>query len=183
MTLPDVLAKHGYHTLSAIPFDSDFWNRRVMHPAYGFARSLFVEDFRPGERIGWGLNDRDFLKQLAPTIQALPRPFAVWGITLSLHHPFTDFPDHLKSLDVGPWEGEPFGNYLHTMHFFDQALAEFIGTLGSSGLLDNTVIVVMGDHDAGFRWNSRLADALGVFEQPARMDARRSRALRRVDPG
>ncbi len=161
VTLPDVLAKHGYHTLSAIPFDSDFWNRRVMHPAYGFARSLFVEDFRPGERIGWGLNDRDFLKQLAPTIQALPRPFAVWGITLSLHHPFTDFPDHLKSLDVGPWEGEPFGNYLHTMHFFDQALAEFIGTLGSSGLLDNTVIVVMGDHDAGFRWNSQLANALG----------------------
>ena len=29
---PRVLAEHGYTTLSAVPFEAGFWNRRVMHP-------------------------------------------------------------------------------------------------------------------------------------------------------
>jgi phosphoglycerol transferase MdoB-like AlkP superfamily enzyme len=159
--LPGVLAGHGYHTLSAVAFDPDFWNRRLVHPAYGFSRSLFIDDFLPGEVIGWGLNDRDFLMQLAKTIRTLPRPFAVWGITLSLHHPFAEFPDHLKTLDVGRWEDRPFGNYLHTMRFFDTAFDEFLRTLDEMKVLDDTVVVVTGDHDAGFRWEPRLARAIG----------------------
>jgi phosphoglycerol transferase MdoB-like AlkP superfamily enzyme len=159
--LPGVLAGHGYHTLSAVAFDPDFWNRRLVHPAYGFARSLFIDDFLPGETIGWGLNDRDFLMQLATTIRTLPRPFAVWGITLSLHHPFAEFPDHLKTLDVGRWENRPFGNYLHTMRFFDKAFDEFLTTLDQLKVLDDTVVVVVGDHDAGFRWEPRLARTIG----------------------
>ena len=161
VALPHVLAEHGYHTLSAVAFDPDFWNRRLVHPAYGFSRSLFVNDFVPGETIGWGLNDRDFLIQLATTIRSLPRPFALWGITLSLHHPFAKFPDRLKSLDVGPWEDRPFGNYLHTMRFFDRAFAEFVATLEKLDVLDDTVIVIIGDHDAGFRHEPRVARALG----------------------
>jgi phosphoglycerol transferase MdoB-like AlkP superfamily enzyme len=159
--LPEVLASHGYHTVSAVAFESDFWNRRLMHPNLGFSRSLFVEDFVQGERIGWGLNDRDFLAQLATTIRGLPRPFAMWGITLSLHYPFSEFPAHLKRLDVGRWEDRPFGNYLHTMRFFDEALEAFLTTLGGMGVLDDTVVVIVGDHDAGFRWEPRLARAIG----------------------
>jgi phosphoglycerol transferase MdoB-like AlkP superfamily enzyme len=161
VTLPSVLATHGYHTLSAVPFDPDFWNRRFVHPRYGFSRSLFVDDFTPAETIGWGLNDRDFLIQLATTIRTLPRPFAVWGITLSLHHPFADFPDHLKTLDVGRWEYRPFGNYLHAMRFFDEAFDMFLKTLGKMGVLDDTVIAIVGDHDSGLRWEPRLAREIG----------------------
>ena len=80
--LPRVLAEHGYTTLSAVPFEAGFWNRRVMHPAYGFGRSLFEPDFELTEQIGWGLNDRDFLQQMVPRLTALGRPFAAWLITL-----------------------------------------------------------------------------------------------------
>ncbi|RMF78754.1 MAG: hypothetical protein D6739_11560, partial [Nitrospirae bacterium] len=61
VALAGVLAERGYTTLSAVPFEGRFWNRRVTHAAYGFATSLFSEAFRPGRGIGWGLNDRDFL--------------------------------------------------------------------------------------------------------------------------
>ncbi len=158
---PATLARHGYHTLSAVAFYPDFWNRRVVHPAYGFSRSLFAKDFAPGLRIGWGLNDRDFLKQLVPRIARLPEPFCLWAITLSLHHPFEEFPDALKSLDVGRWEGTPFGNYLHSMHFFDRALGEFMSDLRAAGMLDKTMLVVFGDHNAGFRLDPAIAAFLG----------------------
>lgn len=164
--LPRVLSRHGYHTLSAIAFDPDFWNRRVVLPAYGFSRSLFVRDFLYGEAIGWGLNDRDFLVQLVPEITRLPQPFCVWAITLSLHHPFVAFPDRLKTLRLGRWQDKPFGNYLHAMHFFDAALGEFTSGLERLGLLRNTMVVVLGDHDAAVPWNDTHARAIGIPNQP-----------------
>ncbi len=47
------------------------------------------------------------------------------------------------------------------MHYFDQALGEFITGLERDGLLDRSVLVVIGDHSAGFRWQPEIAHALG----------------------
>ncbi len=157
-----VLAAHGYHTLSAVPFPGSFWNRRLTHPAWGFDTNLFDEAFAPGERIGWGLNDRAFLEQMAPRLETLPEPFCAWLITLSLHYPFEGFPDHLKELHLGRWEGTELGNYLHTMHYLDAALAGLVSELARSGLAERTLIAVWGDHDAGFGWSPRLEPLLGI---------------------
>jgi phosphoglycerol transferase MdoB-like AlkP superfamily enzyme len=160
--LPRVLTEHGYTTLSAVAFEAGFWNRRVLHPAYGFQSSLFEPDFQMTEQIGWGLNDRDFLQQMVPRLERLPRPFGAWLITLSLHHPFGAFPDRHKVLKLGGLEGTPFGNYLHTMHFFDQALEDFKTALTRDRLLDDSVVVVFGDHDAGFERSAALARTIGI---------------------
>jgi len=160
--LPRVLTEHGYTTLSAVAFEPGFWNRQVMHPAYGFQRSLFEPDFQMTEQIGWGLNDHDFLQQMVPHLEQQPRPFAAWLITLSLHHPFDSFPDAHKVLKLGALEGTSFGNYLHTMRFFDQALEDFRTALARDGLLDSSVLVVFGDHDAGFARDASLARAMGI---------------------
>ncbi len=161
VALARVLGREGYATLSAVPFLGRFWNRRVTHPAYGFARSLFARDFAPGRKIGWGLDDRDFLAQMLDRLQALPRPFLAYTITLSLHHPFEGFPKDLEELDVGRWEGTPFGGYVHAMHFFDTALAGFLEGLQQRGLDRDTILVVWGDHDAGFGRKPELATVVG----------------------
>src|SRR5262245_60540129 len=88
---------------------------------------------------------------MVPRLEQLRRPFVAWLITLSLHHPFEDFPDRHKVLKLGSLERTGFGNYLHTMHFFDEALEAFRAALARDGLLDDAVIVVFGDHDAGFQ--------------------------------
>jgi phosphoglycerol transferase MdoB-like AlkP superfamily enzyme len=165
--LASILAEHGYETLSAVPFDGAFWNRRITHQAYGYDRSLFADAFTPGEKIGWGLNDRDFLAQSVDRLAELTEPWCAYLLTLSLHHPFEGFPDHLKELDVGKWEGTPFGNYLHTMHHFDQALRGFMAGLEERGLEERTVVVLWGDHDAGFEWRSEIAAALGASHDAA----------------
>lgn len=165
--LAEVLAEHGYETLSAVPYDGAFWNRRRTHPAYGFQNSRFVDDFGNGESIGWGLNDRDFLAQMADRLAAAERPFAAYLLTLSLHHPFAGFPEHLKELEIGHWEGTPFGNFLHTMKFFDRALAGFVADLERDGLAGSTVIAIWGDHDAGFDWRPEIASVMGATFDPA----------------
>src|SRR4029078_9576254 len=160
--LPRVLTEHGYTTLSAVAFEPGVWNRQVMHPAYGFQTSLFESDFTMTEQIGWGLNDRDFLQQMVPRLEHLPRPFAAWLITLSLHHPYDGFPANHRVLKLGALENTPFGNYLHTMRFFDQALEDFKTALARGGLLDDTVLVVFGDHDAGFPRDRVRAKDIGI---------------------
>jgi len=162
IALPRVLVEHGYSTLSAVAFEPGFWNRQIVHPSYGFQKSLFEPDFQMTEQIGWGLNDRDFLQQMVPRLERLPRPFAAWMITLSLHHPFDSFPDAHKELALGALEGTSFGNYLHTMRFFDNALAAFRESLVRDHLLDDSVFVVFGDHDAGFARDAALARTIGI---------------------
>jgi phosphoglycerol transferase MdoB-like AlkP superfamily enzyme len=108
------------------------------------------------------LNDHDFLQQMVPRLEQLPRPFAAWMITLSLHHPFDDFPARHKELRLGRLEGTSFGNYLHTMHFFDRALEDFKTALQKDRLLDDAVLMVFGDHDAGFAHDAAMASAIGV---------------------
>ena len=45
-------------------------------------------------------------------------------------------------------EGTKLGNYFKAVHYADAAIGEFIAGLDEAGLLDNTVIIIYGDHDA-----------------------------------
>ena len=45
-------------------------------------------------------------------------------------------------------EGTKLGNYFKSVHYADGALGKFIEELDAAGLLDNTVLVLYGDHDA-----------------------------------
>ena len=159
--LASVLGDRGYHTLSAVAFSGSFWNRRSTHPAFGYSESLFDDAFAPGEPVGWGLNDRDFFSQVVDRLVELPQPFCAYLLTLSLHHPFEGFPDHLKELELGELEGSPLGNYLHTMRFFDRAFASLISGLERRGLADSTMVALWGDHDAGLEWTPELAVLTG----------------------
>ena len=161
-----ILGGLGYHTLSAVAFEASFWNRQVTHAGYGYSESLFEDDFEDGPAVGWGLNDRDFFEQMSVRLAGLPEPFCAYLLTLSLHHPFDGFPDRFKELDLGDLEGRPVGNYLHTMRFFDNAFATLISELASKGLADRTMVVVWGDHDAGFEWTREFAALAGHSPNP-----------------
>jgi len=107
------------------------------------------------------------LQQMVPRLEKLPQPFCAWLITLSLHHPFEDFPDRHKVLELGALERTSFGNYLHTMHFFDRALEDFKTALARDGLLGTTMLVVFGDHDAGFTRDAFVAGTIGIADDEA----------------
>ena len=45
-------------------------------------------------------------------------------------------------------EGTKLGSYFKSVHYADQAIGQFMTDLDNAGLLDNTVVVIYGDHDA-----------------------------------
>ena len=149
-TLAHTLADHGYATLSAHPYKRGFWNRAVLHPRYGFERSLFERELGDGQQVGWGLADGLFFERMLPELQALPEPWFAFLITLSLHHPYDEFPRNLARLELGGLEGTRVGNYLEAMHYFDRSLAELLDGLDDAGLLEHTIVALYGDHDARF---------------------------------
>ena len=165
--LASVLEDRGYDTVSAVAFEGSFWNRQSTHHGFGYRTSLFEDAFAPGQPVGWGLNDRDFFSQMVDRLAAAPQPFCAYLLTLSLHHPFEGFPDHLRELELGELEGSPLGNYLHTMRFFDRAFATLIADLEEAGLAETTMIVLWGDHDAGLDWTPKLAALAGQSHDAA----------------
>lgn len=161
-TIAHALQDAGYSTLSAHPFKKGFWNRAVLHPRYGFARSLFSEELGPGPVVGWGLSDDAFFQRMLPELAALPRPFFAFLVTLSLHHPYDHFPAALKRLELGALEGSALGNYLHGMHHLDGALARLFAALDELGLADSTAVLIYGDHDSRLPLDAELLALAGV---------------------
>jgi glycerophosphoryl diester phosphodiesterase len=145
--LPYVLTERGYRTLSACAEPPSFWNMRQMHARYGFARSLFLPDFRMGEWMNVGLDDASFFDQMVPVLAEQPSPFFAFMLTSSNHHPY-QLPAELRRLGHDSLPSLMAGDYLQSVRHFDEAFGEFIRRSASSGLLDRSVVVLYGDHQS-----------------------------------
>ncbi|MCJ8012677.1 sulfatase-like hydrolase/transferase [Paenibacillus sp. KQZ6P-2] len=162
-SLPKILNDNGYSTMSAHGYNGSFWNRREMHALQGFQKSLFEENLVMEEKIGWGLSDRTFFLQSVDQIKKLPEPYFSFLITLSNHHPYNEVLPN--SLNLGELEGTVVGNYLNSVHYADFAFGELINELNKSGILENTVIALYGDHDAGISLEE-LSTILDIKDTP-----------------
>ena len=175
-TVFHALGDAGYSTYSAHPYQRGFWNRSLLHPAYGFARSDFAEELGPGQQAGWGLADGPLLERFAQRSGALDRPTAAFLITLSLHHPYEAFPAPLSELELGELEGTHVGNYLQAMRYFDRSLEAMFAQLEAAGRLEHTLIVLYGDHVTGMKYDEHVLRLAGAPSWSPDVEAR----LRRV---
>ena len=163
-TLVHALTERGYTSYSAHPYERGFWNRSVLHPAYGFADSDFKDELGRGPKSGWGLADGPFLERFDQRLAGLPEPFVAFGITLSLHHPYGSFPKSLAELEVGELEGTWVANYLQAMRHFDRSLQAWLETMEARGQLEHTVVLVYGDHVTGMDLDDDVAALAGVSD-------------------
>jgi len=160
--LPATLSHDGYSTLSACGESGAMWYMNQMHPRLGFQRSFFEEDYKILDRIGPWLADREFFAQTIPILKAQTEPFLAYLLTSSNHDPF-EMPEKHRTLNLGELEGSLLGNYLHSVHYFDRAFGEFVDQLRESGLLEKSLLVLYGDHQA-FMKGPELARLFGFAE-------------------
>jgi len=168
ITIPKLLKEQGYYSFSMHGNNGTFWNRLAMHKQMGYNRYYHKADFTIDEKIGLGLSDKSFFRQAVPKIKEIAEEhenFYATMIMLTNHTPFSEieaygeFPVDMKIevtneeditelVSVPYMEGTKLGNYLKATHYADEALGQFIQDLDNEGLLENTVIVIYGDHDA-----------------------------------
>src|SRR5699024_40280 len=85
-------------------------------------------------------------------------------VALTSHHPY-DIQGEFRELDVTGYEGL-FANYLHSVHYVDQAVGELIERLKAEGLWDESILMIYGDHDYGVDENEWMAQIAGVEPDP-----------------
>ena len=168
VSIPKLLKEKGYYTFAMHANNRTYWNRDVMHKSLGYDKLYAKDNYEIDEIIGLGLSDKSFFRQsieYIKEINAQGKPYYGTMIMLTNHTPFSDL-DKYGEFDVDikeeiinefgqkeivsyPYmEGTKLGNYFKSVHYADAALGEFLTALEENGLMENTVIVLYGDHDA-----------------------------------
>lgn len=164
ISIPKLLKEQGYYTYSMHANTGDFWNRNTMHKSLGYDKFYSKDSYIIDETIGLGLSDKSFFKQSVNIMKQVKeeenKPFYSLLIMLSNHTPFSDLAlmeDYKTTIDVtidnqtvtrDYLSNTTMGNYLRSVHYADSAIGEFIDSLDKEGLLENTILVIYGDHDA-----------------------------------
>ncbi len=78
-------------------------------------------------------------------LEQMQQPFYAKFITVTNHFPFP-LPEKDGDFPRATTENTAVNNYFATAHYLDQSLEEFFDYLKSSGLYDNSMIVLYGDH-------------------------------------
>lgn len=170
VSVPKLLKEKGYYTFAMHGNNADYWNRRVMHKNLGYDALYAKDSFVIDEERGLGITDESFFRQAVEKLKVIEEEYGkFYGTFISLtnHTPFNDKDGTYSDFDVTlkenvynaetgtmeevvyPYmEGTKIGKYLKSVHYADYALGVFFEELDKAGLLDNTVIVLYGDHDA-----------------------------------
>jgi len=164
--LPKVLASEGYETAAFHGYKKDFWNRAGIYPSLGFNQFFGGDDYISDHIKGIGggnivgISDSAFFKQTIDFMQDMKEPFYGFVVTLSSHNPF-GLPDQLKELKIKPEDtGNVFGSYLNSVHYADKCLGEFFDELKESGLYDDSIIILYGDHFAMSKSDDRVSESV-----------------------
>ena len=168
VTIPKLLKEKGYYSFAMHGNNGEYWNRRVMHNNLGYDTLIAKDQYEIDEVIGLGLSDVSFFKQSVQKLKKISEEHEnYYGtfIMLTNHTPFSET-DKYGEFDVDiketiinengeeevishPYmEDTKLGNYFKSAHYADYAIGVFLEELEKEGLLENTVIVFYGDHDA-----------------------------------
>lgn len=145
--LPWILKSEGYKTFAFHGYEKTFWNRDEVYPYQGIDNFISLEDYNPTKNIGWGLGDEEFFEQSVPYQEDIDGKFYAMMMTLTSHHPYDNLPTDELDFELKPeHEDTIFGNYLLAAHYVDRSFGLYIELLKESGLYENTMITLYGDH-------------------------------------
>lgn len=184
-TLPKLFSEKGYKTFSAHANTGEFYNRNKIHPGlYGFDYHVAEEQLEISEEdlIHTWMNDEVFLKNVVDIFKEESETGPVFGfaITISCHMPYEHpeerkdeatlfpgkenlFPDNFtltKNFNLN----EQLVGYLEHVHYTDYALGKALAYLEESGLSEDTIVVLYGDHGSGINAHQMFYDYPHLFE-------------------
>ena len=146
-SLPKILNNHGYITSVIHPDKGSFWNyENALSGGIGFNKFTDYYSFKLDEEIGMGISDKSYFEQVVPMLKDLNQPFYAMTVTLTNHGPF-NLPAEYRCLNLDPeLNDNNLGGYFESVHYTDAQIGHFLNLLDEQGILDNSIVVIMGDH-------------------------------------
>lgn len=147
--LPRMLGAQGYKTMTFHANDVKYWNRFQLYPALGFQRYYDERFFGTEGKLGFGVRDGVMFDKTLTELEKLNEsgtPFYAHIITVTAHHPFRWGSLH-SQLELPQEYRETYtGRFLRSQNYADDQLATLFERLERDGLLENTIVVMYGDH-------------------------------------
>ena len=164
-SMPKILENNGYYTEVIHPDKGSFWNYELaLSGGIGFNKFTDYYSFENDESIGLGLSDRTFFTQAAPMIGDMPSPFYAMTVTLTSHGPF-NLPEKYRELNLDKeLDDNKLGGYFQSIHYTDKQIGYFLDLLKQEGVLENSIIVIMGDHTGIHKYYNDDIDQLSKKE-------------------
>ncbi|GKW47260.1 LTA synthase family protein [Planococcus sp. NCCP-2050] len=145
---PAILKDKGYESAVFHGNNATFWNRSEIYKSFGFDNFFDIESYtnlEEGDMAEYGVMDKPFFDQSMDILKTLPEPFYTKFITVAHHFPY-DIDQELTTIGKGTTGDASVDNYFQTARYADEAIEQFFTDLEESGLADNTMIVMYGDH-------------------------------------
>ncbi|WP_271853848.1 LTA synthase family protein [Planococcus maritimus] len=145
---PAILKEEGYTSAVFHGNNGTFWNRSEIYKSFGYDHFFDIESYPDTTQVDmaeYGLMDKPFFEQSAPLLESLPEPFYTKFITVAHHFPYK-MDQQMATIEKGTTGDASVDNYFQTARYADEAIKQFFEQLEASGLADNTMIVMYGDH-------------------------------------
>ncbi|MCZ2260072.1 LTA synthase family protein [Sporosarcina sp. G11-34] len=146
-SLSERLGENGYFTNVMHANGRSFWNRDIMYNALKIDQFYDVESYKieEGEAVNWGMKDIPFVQQSVELMKDMPQPFYSRLITLTNHYPF-DLDEEDMLIEPYDSNSKTLNKYFQAVRYMDEAIKVLFDELKESGLYDNSIIVMYGDH-------------------------------------
>lgn len=160
--IPKILIESGYSTHWFHGNNLSFYNRSNYLPKLGFQYLHDADKLNADStmaKLGWGISDIDLFGAVEDSFSTIDQPFYAEILTLSNHLPFNydweiDFPAHLARDDTF------HQRYRRGIYYTDQAVKGFYEYLQINGFLENTILIITGDHGVWSFSDDNLPDVL-----------------------
>ena len=142
-TIAALLGRHGYYSRFIYGGEAHFDNMRGFFLGNGFNEVVDLPKFITPKFVGsWGASDEDMFTELDRVLRTdTTRPTFTMAFSVSNHSPW-EYPQGR----ITP-EGEP-ASVVNTVRYADFALGEFFKKARQSAYWDNTIFLIVADHDA-----------------------------------
>lgn len=146
-SLPRILEGEGYKTISSHAEEIGEFNWTELHKnGFGIETMWDIGGYVYEETVGYGLSDKSFLTQVSNKLKGVQEPFFFQAPTMSNHGPF-EIDEKYRELDLPEEVDESYlGGYFESVRYTDRQIEMFFEKLDEMGILDNTMIVLYGDH-------------------------------------
>lgn len=145
---PQILKPLGYSSAVFHGNVGSFWDRDNVYKSMGYDYFFSSETsytLTPENSLEYGLKDKLFFQESAQYLEQMQQPFYSKFVTVSNHFPFPE--DEMNTVfDIPNTSDDTINGYFNTVHYADEALQEFFQYMKDSGLYENTVFVLYGDH-------------------------------------
>ena len=150
--LPEQIKKAypDLQSLTIIPTTPSLWDQQAMSDSYGFDKLYSMLDYQAemkDNENGAFLTDQMIFRYASKKDESNKPPFFSLILTMSMHQPFNSFIEHGFHLTDKNLPQE-YKNYLTNCHYTDIQIGKYLNDLKDKGLYDNSLIVIVSDHDA-----------------------------------